>query len=59
MQDINLEIEKEALEKLQVISEDLEKEYNKEQLDKEKIMKLRYAQMIQGLYLQNNYFKKY
>lgn len=31
---------------------EVEEELNKEEIDKEKIFKLRYQQMIQGLYLQ-------
>lgn len=45
---------KEAFEKIQELEEKVQEEVNKgEETDKEALFKLRYAQMIQGLYLQN------
>ena len=40
-------------QKLIDLTLEVEEELNKEEKDKEKIFKLRYQQMIQGLYLQN------
>lgn len=39
-------------QKLIDLTLEVEEELNKEEIDKEKIFKLRYQQMIQGLYLQ-------
>jgi hypothetical protein len=50
---INIDVEKEILDNIKKIDNDIINEHEKPLLeqDKEKIFKLRYAQMIQGLYL--------
>lgn len=44
--------QEEVKQKLISLSQEVDEELMKEQIDKEKIFKLRYQQMIQGLYLQ-------
>ena len=47
------EFDKDVVERIKSISEKIDKEKSSENADKEKLFRLRYAQMIQGLYLQN------
>lgn len=45
---------KKVVDKLINLAYEIEDEMNKEKVDEEKIFKLRYQQMIQGMYLTQN-----
>ena len=48
--------DKEIIESIKNIDSEIKKEVNSDNIDKERIFKLRYQQMIQGLYLNNTMF---
>ena len=48
---------KEVIENIKDIDSKIKEEINSNNIDKEKLFKLRYQQMIQGLYLNNVMFK--
>ena len=52
--------QQEIIGKIKDISEQVDKELEKEEIDEDKLFKLRYTQFIQGLYLNlnNNYYNK-
>ena len=50
--NIYLPNQKDVRQKLIDLTLEVQEELKKEEIDKEKIFKLRYQQMIQGLYLQ-------
>lgn len=52
--------QQEIIGRIKKISEEVDDELEKEELDEEKIFKLRYAQFIQGLHLNlnNNFYNR-
>jgi hypothetical protein len=52
--DVWIKDESEVINKIKNISEDIDKELDKDEIDKERLFKLRYQQFIQGLYLTQN-----
>jgi hypothetical protein len=55
---LDYENNSDVIEKLVNISEKIEEELEKDTIDEEKLFKLRYEQLIKGLYL-NQYNKNY
>lgn len=53
-------LQQEVIDKIKNISEQIDEELEKEQIDKEKLFKLRYTQFVQGLYLNmnNNFYNR-
>lgn len=47
-------LQQEVIEKIKNISEQIDDELNKEEIDEDKLFKLRYTQFIQGLHLNMN-----
>lgn len=53
MSQYSIEEEKEVVDRLKQTQEELDNELDKDSIDDEKVMMLRYRQMLQSLYLQN------
>lgn len=53
-------LQQEVIDKIKNISEQIDEELEKEQIDEEKLFKLRYTQFVQGLYLNmnNNFYNR-
>lgn len=47
-------LQQEVIERIKNISEQIDDELNKEEIDEDKLFKLRYTQFIQGLHLNMN-----
>ena len=47
-------LQQEVIERIKNISEQIDDELNKEEIDEDKLFKLRYTQFIQGLHLNIN-----
>lgn len=56
---LDLNENSEIVEKLVDISEKIDEELQKEEIDKEKLFKLRYEQLIRGLYLNQYGYGKF
>lgn len=53
-------LQQEVIDKIKNISEQIDEELEKEQIDEEKLFKLRYTQFVQGLHLNmnNNFYNR-
>ena len=45
--------ERDVIEKLRQTQEELDNEFEQDEIDDDRVLKLRYRQMLQSLYLQN------
>ena len=53
MMQYSIEDERNIIEKLKETQEELDKELDKDNVNDDRVMQLRYRQMLQSLYLQN------
>ena len=53
-----MEDEEKVIENIKKINDDINNTLKQDEIDKERLFKLRYAQMIQGLYLNSSMMNK-